>query len=258
MLEVQRRTHRWNETLRPDGVAAVHVGHRHSLKHMFLASKWQCGELLGNGAAINQAMQQLNVVKSGSGSCCDFQSVLAAVGEIELPELPCFLVPKIWLDMVKADCWHDLLARAEWTHPEIHSLCRSLPVEWVQADKGRVKERDSGPSMLTAGQAAKACEFLRKAGPLMLENVLDEEQAATLHADVEQSLEALHQHEVFLYTNGLQRHPKLIATQSFVAQVLTAMDLRNQGELKKHASRFLKCLPESMQSFLDEWMKKHF
>lgn len=45
-------------------------------------------------------------------------------------------------------------------------------------------------------------------------------------------------------------------TSSFVRQILSAMDLRNRGCLKRHAKKFILCFPEALRPPLEIWTDK--
>ena len=52
---------------------------------------------------------------------------------------------------------------------------------------------------------------------------------------------------------------KLISLpDNFLRQILAGMDLKSQGQLKKHALKFIQCLPEAMRPSTAVWVEEHF
>ena len=72
---------------------------------------------------------------------------------------------------------------------------------------------------------------------------------------------ALESHVLFMMPSHQgardQSNSRRRSAESLLAQVLAALDLRNQGHFKRHAMKFLRCVPEDLQEVLRNHFEKH-
>ena len=152
-------------------------------------------------------------------------------------------------DLMFAGTWHDLVVLARWTHPFIVSLCQSLDPEWIQNFKGKHAEV-APPDAIDATTVDSVVSSFRKAIPNILASVADAEQVKALRMEFSGCVEAMQAHAASLRPQTRQTHHLIALPESFARQVLAGLDLRSRSSLKRHAAKFIECLPEGFRPSL--------
>ena len=71
-------------------------------------------------------------------------------------------------------------------------------------------------------------------------------------------VEAMQAHAASWRLQTRQTHHLIALPESFVRQVLAGLDLRSRSSLKRHAAKFIECLPEAFRPSLHVWAEDHF
>ncbi|CAE7033133.1 unnamed protein product [Symbiodinium sp. CCMP2592] len=262
ICELQRKAHRWNENKRSGGIRLALSGKGRRLSHhIFLPQSWKLGED-ESPTDINRLILDLSVSKAGApdGQVQPVSSVLepAEIASLDLSQCPCILLPNFLFQLVKTGLWKEVVALARWSHPEVPSLSQGLPEDWVRLNKGK-SEQPRQPAILSERMAGLCSSLLRRATPHLLSEEMDEELAAGVQGEVDICINALESHALSMMPSrrGLRDQSNSRSAECLLAQVLAAMDLRNQGHFKRHAMKFLRCVPADLQEVLRVHFEKH-
>ena len=264
ICEIQRRAHGWNERTRSGGIRLAQSGRGRRLSHhIFLPHSWKLGED-ESPTDIRRLILDLTVSKAGApdGQVQSVSSVLepAEIASLDLSQCPCILLPKFVLQLVKVGLWKEVIALTRWSHPAVPSLCQGLPEDWVRLSKGK-SEQPGQPAILSEKTAGLCNSLLRRASPNLLAEEMDEELAAGLQGELDMCIGALESHVLFMMPSHQgardQSNSRRRSAESLLAQGLAALDLRNQGHFKRHAMKFLRCVPEDLQEVLRNHFEKH-
>eukprot|EP00438_Fugacium_kawagutii_P029725 Skav214780 [mRNA] locus=scaffold1820:422:5230:- [translate_table: standard] len=201
---------------------------------------------------LSSALETLSLqdgVDNGAGRCFSLEEILDVK---DLKSIPVVFIPTVIGQMIFAHKWHHMAFKASWAQSHFTAWIQHLPQSWLRDRMGE-KENDLTPAVLDKKSSESCIRLMRAAGEqLQVQGLLDDGMRENLN----QCMAALSRHcfslcplqKSFLNARSL--------TESFVHQILAAMDLRNRGLLRRHAKRFLRFFPEAVRPSMQFWADK--
>ena len=184
----------------------------------------------------------------------------------DLRSLPCIFLPSVVGQLLLKNAWRDLVFLAHWSYSKFPSgLTNHLPEGWLADHVRRGASSCVEPACLSAEAAERCVATLRSAYAQLPSNAPDtdspeDERVEGLRLDFLRCVQDLtaHRDSMWPAPEAAKNFQSIALRESFLRQILAALDLRNRGKLKAHARKFLKCLPAGMQVSAKAWVEEAF
>lgn len=246
----ERAEHRAN----PSRSVGVAVNPRFSAGFSKIASWSLAGETIDAAMHLVSTLSLHGATDSAEDKVVNLESVLGPETFQRGKSLPVLFIPPVIGQLIFANQWRHLAVKASWATQHFTAWFAHLPEAWLQ-DRAGERENDIPLAALTKASAEACVEQLREAsGLLQARGILQDDMRAAFN----KCAAALTSHcRSMCPSQKSLQHAKAL-TESFIQQILAAMDLRNRGLLRRHAKRFLLCFPEAVRPSMQRWADKVF
>ena len=184
----------------------------------------------------------------------------------DLKSLPCIFLPSVVGQLLLKNAWRDLVFLARWSYSKFSSgFTNHLPEAWL-ADHVRTGASSCIEPACLSTEAAETCVATLRSAYAQLPSVAsdtdfpEDERIEGLRLDFLRCVQDLtaHRDSMWPAPQAAKNFQSIALHESFLRQILAALDLRNRGKLKAHARKFLKCLPAGMQVSAQAWVEEAF
>ena len=222
---------------------------------------WKLGE---DSSSDDHALFSLSMHPAGSSPSDGFRALQSVVPEevqAALKAVPCISLPPALGQLVFGNRLRNLVFLARWVHPDFPVLCQGLSEDWLLERKGAAPSQPFPPACLDASAAERCVAVMRSMLSDIIATDAESDHVEGIRSEALRCIVDITKHKSSLCLvpdDAARKFASVASHDSFLRQILASLDLRNRGQLKSHALRFLQCLPAGVRPGAEAWVREHF